>query len=345
MRFHTLTRCLVAALFIIAAGCEGKVGPTGPPGARGAAGPQGPQGEKGDQGSRGPAGATGSQGPQGEYGKALNWADVIEDAHLYDAVYVVGLEIDGEIRLEGTAFAAHYRNALWTNGHVIQGVLEARGRTVRPFVTRTGTRIGGRGTYYWTRAFVHPQYDESLSTFASPDVAVIVLNDRLPTEIPAILPREMGDKLRIGQPLGTLGFPGGLFNLDRAYIPLATFKDGTLSALRPFYDGLPGGPFLGRILHYNHHLEPGTSGSPVFDHYGYIVAVNHAGELTSVYDDEGDLVGYIETSPHDYGIHAEAMWELIDHISADTAGAVRRVLHDGPYQAFPDNWNGETIQP
>jgi len=259
-------------------------------------------------------GDQGEQGPVGPQGETLNWADVIEAGNFYDAIYAVGIMMDDGNRVLGTAFRAYYTDRLWTAAHVTNRIDELladprlRSRNPRPFATRTGTLVGRSETYTWNRHFTHPEYD---GTVESPDVALIVLEEELPHALPAFLPRDLTGGLRIGQPLGSLGFPG-YSPLQNDVLPLATFREGTLSSLRPFYDAAfdrdPRN--TGRVVHYNMALPGGTSGSPVFDHHGYIVAVQYAGLTIEITDDEV-VVGRVDTH-EDYGIHVQAVWEFID---------------------------------
>ena len=277
-------RYLIAAAVFLMVACKGDPGSQGPTGPSGPQGPGGPQGDPGAVGPQGPPGVQGLPGTDGE-GAPLNWADVIEDGNLAEAVYLVGYETEDNILPIGTAFAAHYDNMLWTNAHIVEEALigpdldpEAAmhgGIEGRFFAARTGTRIGDEGTYYWEESIIHDQYDGSDE---SPDLALIVLGDdaTLPGPLPRLLPREHAGSLRIGQPLGTLGFPGALMLLNIEFV-IATFREGTLSSLRPFYSGPFGPEDIGDVLHYDMLLESGTSGSPVFDHEGYVVGVNFAG--------------------------------------------------------------------
>ena len=301
-------------------GEQGEPGVQGPQGEPGETGQQGEQGEQGVPGPAGPQGDPGPVGPQGEpgpvgpQGETLNWADVIADGHLYDAIYAVGIMMNDGNRVIGTAFSAYYTDRLWTAAHVTERIDELlsdsrlRSRNPRPFATKTGTLVGGNVTYTWNRHFTHPDYD---GTVESPDVALIVLDEELPHETPALLPRDLTGALRIGQPLGTLGFPA-YPPLQNDVLPLATFREGTLSSLRPFYDvSFDRDPRnTGRVVHYNMALTGGTSGSPVFDHLGYIVAVQYAGIKVEITDDEL-VIGWIDTH-EDYGIHVQAVWEFID---------------------------------
>lgn len=334
-------------------GLPGSQGPQGPQGNQGAPGPQGPQGSEGAPGAPGPQGIQGIPGPPGE---TLNWADVIEDGDLYDAVYVVGVHlVDEETYVtSGTAFAGYYTDKMWTNAHVAESIMriqrEEPGET-RPFVARAEESIvdgPGPGTIYWDGAIIHEDYerpspDDPGAATNSPDVALLLLEEEISGPLPALLPREFGEDLRIGQPLGTLGFPGALAQ-ETFRIVLPTFKDGTLSALRPYDVENPGNTGIRMMLHYNLLTEGGTSGSPVFDHNGYIIGINFAGIVQVLRDSEGNVIFRTDTS-HGFGIHAEALWQMIDQVGETPAVAARIAATDRPYESYPENWNGETIAP
>ena len=335
-------------------GPEGPVGPQGTQGEQGPAGIAGPVGPQGTQGEQGPAGIAGPAGPQGPPGAPLNWADVIEDGNIYDAVYVVGARVEGsgETRVYtwGTAFAAYYTDKLWTNAHVADVLLDLEQREtgeIVPFVARAGERIlegPGPGTIRWNGAIIHEGYEGTGTTDASqsPDVALLLLEEEVPGPLPALLPREFGGDLRVGQPLGTLGFPADLAG-ETGVLVLPTFKEGTLSALRPFYTDDFDGTNTGMLLHHNLQIEGGTSGSPIFDHNGYIVSINFAGKENRVPDEDGNIVR-IETS-HGFGIHVEALWQMIDQVGEPPAVTARVAVSDGSYAPYPADWDGETIAP
>ena len=358
------------ALAIVLVACKGDQGPLGPRGDQGVQGPQGVQGVQGAQGVEGSAGAQGPQGEtgdKGDRGETLNWADTIEKGKLADSIYIVGVFLDGSPRPGGTAFSAYFTDRLWTNAHVVESVLEivndpelAELNPV-PFVTRAGTLIGGDETYQWTGFVMHPEYD---GTFFSPDIALIGIAGEITHESPSFLPREFTDDLRVGQPVGTLGFPR-LLRIFDAILPLASFKDGTISALRPFYnEGFIEFPRnTGRLIHYNLATAGGTSGSPVFDHEGFVIAINYAGLVTPIIlppeegEEEGIELERIETQEN-FGINIVAAWEFLDYLaSQDTTvsaagkknvGSVNTSSSFYPhaeYQPLPSNWNGETVAP
>ena len=142
-------------------------------------------------------------------------------------------------------------------------------------------------------------------------MALILLYEAPPHELPAFLPRDLTEALRVGQPLGSRGFPG-YPPLQNDVLPLATFREGKPSSLRPFCDASLDRKLrnIGRVVHYNMSLTGGTSGNPVFDHHGYKVAMRYAGVTVQIMDEEV-AIGRIDTH-EDYGIHVQAVWESID---------------------------------
>ena len=141
-------RMLLWSMVMVLAACEGERGPTGPQSERGE------KGEKGEPGQRGP------QGSEGDPGQFLNWADVIEESQLDDAIYAIGYQVVGTNFLIGTGFSAHFPDVIWTNAHVVLGLIDALTflRDIdldgKPFAVKSGTLIGGSATYelnrYWT---------------------------------------------------------------------------------------------------------------------------------------------------------------------------------------------------
>ena len=304
------------------------------------------------------------------HGEPLNWATVVADANLADSVYAIGVEVAGfDFAQEdagedpggegsgfvfiGTGFAAHYPDTIWTNAHVAEAVREAMGIvedndgnvtvTGIPVAVRSGTAIGGAHTHRLNMDTVriHPEYDAELLN--SPDVAVIHLEDGSFRDVPSFLPRDLATGLRAGQPIGSLGFPGELSALEA--VPIATFKDGTISALRPYDDQeTQVTPENSKLVQFNLGQTGGTSGSPVFDHEGFIVAVSCCGIGALVVDEEGIPV-MIPIGALDFGIRVDEVWTLIDLIEAGGAApaAGSRVYPHASYRAYPEDWNRLTI--
>lgn len=361
-----LTRFGGLLLIFALLACEGKPGPTGPAGSRGSAGPTGATGPAGAEGTPGPpgvpgqTGARGPAGPAGPAGEPLNWADVIEKGNIDDSVYAIGVRVRGLNFVLGSGFVAHFRNAIWTNAHVVEGVIEAT-RSIaqfnpRPFAVKSGTAVGGSDTYWWTSYRIHPDYD---GTVASPDVALLRIDAQL-SGLPSFLPRGRVHGLRVGQPIATIGFPGELSEAPTE-VPIATFKEGTISALRPDLEGdVIATPENSRFIQHNLDLTGGTSGSLIFDHEGFIVAINHAGFERIVYDVTG-APQRVPTGNIGLGIRVDELWHLYDVARTQARRSVpsfaakrtsfslgilpSRDYPHSTYQPFPENWNGETLLP
>ncbi len=341
------------ALFVLVAlltvSCEGPIGPTGP---------QGPQGPTGTTGSQGPGGP---QGPQGEIGEPFDWGEVVESGNLEAGVFGIGVSFDNpngsdrRVVLIGTGFNAEYSNALWTSAHIVQGLEEALAifsdRNPEAVALRSGSMLGGRDAYVISDpGLIHPAYDPTEAVGDTPDVGVFFLDDVLAEEGLSVLPREHVDGLRIGQPVATLGFPGELqfTGRDADNTVNATFKEGTISALR--IQGSGDAEYV--EVQYNFNATGGTSGSPVFDQYGWVIAVHFGSIEARVADTDEDLVR-IGVGSLNFGMRVDAIWDFIECCITPAAMSLRdggRPLHQRTYpfteyQPVPENWNGETIAP
>ena len=151
-----------------------------------------------------------------------------------------------------------------------------------------------------------------------------------------------------GQPIGTLGFPEETTYFGPV-VPIATFKDGTISALLP-YSALNESvtPENSLIVQHNLDASGGTSGSAIFDHNGYIVAVNFGSAVTIFGDPEEapEEIVVIPTGNIGFAIRVDEVWKLIDLIDAgalqaEVAASPQDSVH-GIYRGFPEDWNGKT---
>ena len=363
-----MSRLFIWGLVALLAACEGKQGPVGPQGERGEAGPAGPQGEQGEagpagpQGERGEEGEQGAEGPQGEPGPEgpqgpgrrpvpdPDLADVIEESGLDQAIYAIGFEVFDTNFLIGTGFSAHYTDAIWTNAHVVQGLIDAlaelRDHDPRPFAVKSGTAIGGAETHALFHYLEHPAYD---GTTQSPDIGILIVDTEF-AAAPSFLPREMARELRVGQPVATMGFPGEIAPLNTT-VPLATFKDGTISALRPLSPEAESVTLENsRFVQHNLDLSGGTSGSPIFDHEGWIVAVNNAGTEALVIDQRTGEPRRVPSGNIGFGIRVDEAWDFIEWVDsglakpvAGDAGPLSKALPRSSYphpayRPFPPGW-------
>ena len=365
----------ILLLFLVFVACKGDVGP------------QGPVGPAGEPGAAGPAGAAGQQGPAGpagETGETLDWSAVIEDEDLADVVYAIGVQVQGKNYVLGTGFVAHFYNAVWTNARVVQAVLVSTqfiaDLNPRAFAVKSGTEVGGDDTYWLNTFWVHPDFD---GTAGSPDAALLIIDANI-TELSFFLPRDQVQGLSVGQPIGTIGFPEEESG-EAVNVPIATFRDGTIGALRPFGDEVPT-QANSRVIRHNLDQSGRTSGSLIFDHTGYVVGMNFAGIYRVAYNQRTGEPMRVPTENHGHAIRVDELWRLYDlvrggsRVVPEVAGGivpgvaggnrvvpgvaggivpgvaggrtdVPVVLHpeqDYPhesYVAFPENWNGETVAP
>ncbi len=201
------------------------------------------------------------------------------------AVYCIGFMDDGQFVEVGTGFAVA-ENLLATNAHValaLAEVLMGYSDQVEMVAVQNGGLVGGAGYYQLGSFAIHPGYKDTLTdTF---DFGIVTTKTKMPSWVEFESSANV-KKLAVGMEVATIGFPG---ELEYAYAenPIATFKNGTISALRAF-DGAITTPTNGFFIQHNLNLSPGTSGSPIFNRDGKVVAVNNSGYSIYVhsYNDE-----------------------------------------------------------
>ena len=333
----------------------------GPPGPEGPAGPEGPQGLPGPAGAAGTVGPQGEQGPPGPEGPAgsgtsLNWADVIEEAQISENIYAIGYTVLGNNYLIGTGFSAHWTDTIWTNAHVVRGLIDVLGLLAlldpAPFAVKSGTVIWGSDTHLLSSFFQHPSYD---GTTLSPDIAILIVSSGAFPDPLEFLPRSQATNLRTGQPIATMGFPGEIEDLNTT-VPIATFKDGSISALRPYNPSTTVFSAINnRFVQHNLDLSGGTSGSPIFDHQGWVVAVNNSGTEAVVINENTGAPSRVGTGNIGFGIRSDDAWEFIDFLTSAKPAALpdraarefpmRLTVEAGSYMPFPANWDGTTVAP
>ncbi len=262
-----------------------------------------------------------------------DWSGVVSS--LRPSVYAVLLwSFDNEdwssewFTFVGTGFAVDGITFV-TNAHIVDALVEFSDE-LGAFNQKYGTDIQGWWTmaqartdglsivssfwtidYYW----LHPEWDPD--NLNSPDVGLLQTSDigfgSIERHVTLATNSEVY-RLRVGAPIATLGFPGELQGGETEDIsPIATFKNGTISALRPPYQG---DTYTSRdtyIIQHNLDLSGGTSGSPIFDARGRVVAINNAG--IDVIFDIGGRQARVSQAALGFGIRADKIRELLNQAS------------------------------
>jgi S1-C subfamily serine protease len=130
----------------------------------------------------------------------------------------------------------------------------------------------------------------------SPDVGVLAVDGKLPAKVTLASADEFG-ALATGDPMFTYGFPGRLADVAA---PEATFVEGVVGRITTL-DGRAGDVKELRLIQHSAFTSGGTSGSPIFNAAGHVVAVNTGGYV----DKARALAGY------NFGMRIDLAQELL----------------------------------
>ena len=268
-------------------------------------------------------------------GQIGDWSGIVHSLQ-YSVYAVLALtwnesysEDDDFFVFMGTGFAVG-NSTLVTNGHVIDGLIEWD-NYIEDFNQTNGTEwisswavvrnlttslSEGSNFFYLQHYWKHPEWDGDTS---SPDVGLLyVWEGGYISRRVTLATSSAVRRLRVGAPIATLGFPGELQGGDdwSSLFPIATFKNGTISALRPPFQDEPYTTLDTYIVQHNFDVTGGTSGSPIFDASGQVVAINNASMEANFSDMgiEGDLPR-IGQGSLGFGIRADKIHELLDPTS------------------------------
>ncbi len=319
-------------------------GEQGTQGDKGDVGPQGISGPQGDQGTMGLTGPKGDKGEKGDPGEPFNWANVIEENNIEDCIYAIIIFVKGEIYVIGTGFSAIYFDTIWTNAHIssflwINDLLYSD-QDFQAYAVKSHESLLSQYAYKVKSYLWHPDYDY---TTQSPDIGLLLIEGQLDSYL-SILPKNNVTSLQPGQPIGTCGYPGEVEAFN--YItPIPTFKEGTISALRPYnpYENLPS-PENNHFVQHNLDLSGGTSGSPIFDHYGYVIAINNSGTEKLVINERTGEPERIPSGNIGFGIRVDEVWDMIEWLNSSSkevfaskvVGVQKPLIFK--YEPFPKNW-------
>lgn len=168
-----------------------------------------------------------------------------------------------------TAFALSTDGLLGTNAHCARSMATYADKGID---TLARMNRAPDKTYRVVKRKSHPDYDD---TPFSRDVAVVRLamdGDTLPIALQLASEADLL-KLAAGNTVFTMGFPGKVMNEDR---PAADFRAAVISRLTTFKN-TPGDPASSYVVWHSALTSKGTSGSPIFNARGLVIAVNNGG--------------------------------------------------------------------
>ena len=254
------------------------------------------------------------------------WSQVVNGMQrsVYAVIHAVFVsEEDIILTFVGTGFAVT-RETIVTNGHIIDALVQLDDQ-FQDFNSRFGTDleaewlvvqnltsslVPGWNYFFISQYSTHRQWNPV--DLSSPDVGTMhVREGSIPRLIPLATTREAW-RMRVGTRVATLGFPGELQggDLDHLY-PIATFKDGTVSAVRPPFQGERYSARDAYVVQHNLDLSGGTSGSPIFDDSGKVLAINNAG-IANVVLTLGGAPARVSQAALGFGIRADKIHELLN---------------------------------
>lgn len=210
------------------------------------------------------------------------------DEILYASWLVVAYDSGGLFSGAGSAFAID-GNLLATNAHVVEMAAQAIRLGGSAFAYQHETSRELAATVMW----IHPGYTGAFS----PDVGVIeVYGTLLP--VLTVASTDTLRNLRVSDDVRLSGFPGELVGGR----PRATMLSGRITALRPF-DQSQTTPETAMLIQHDMPTTGGTSGSPVVNSLGEVIAVHNS--------TAAELPGNPGNGQNNFAIRADALLQLL----------------------------------
>ncbi len=200
-----------------------------------------------------------------------------------------------------TAFAIR-PSVLATNAHCVVAAQKNGGTVV-------ALENEGRGSvsYSVTDMHAHPSYRDNDANALTPDVGIVNISGKAATVLAMATPQELAG-VGAGDDVGLIGFPGRL--MDTAN-PIATFLGAHIGRVTNA-KGRPGAFADTWLIQHDAPTTHGTSGSPIFNNKGHVVAVNAGGYLEG---DQETIAGrkaeVVKASPYKFGMRIDLINQLL----------------------------------
>jgi V8-like Glu-specific endopeptidase len=218
-------------------------------------------------------------------------------------------------------------NRLATNAHVTRALAAVLGASDgMAFVVQHETGAMLEVGDVWE----HPAYDET--SVRSPDVGVIAVIGRLTSWL-RLASDVTAQELSVLDPISLCGHPGdvsliidfAVYEPGDAFRPRATCSRGFITSLRPFDPSVPSTPSNRQLVQHDIPTTGGTSGSPVVDCNGDVIAV-HAATTT---DAEG---------ANRFAIRVDALKHLVRRIDSGSLAPLEPPAYDWPESLRESCW-------
>jgi S1-C subfamily serine protease len=226
-------------------------------------------------------------------------AEIARQSH--DAIYLVVVRGEGGVE-QGFCSAFAVDNArLVTNAHCVALAEDLRRRAGEIAVLQNG----------------HPEVRLRVARMRrirgfrpgapgiTPDVGWLEVEDKLPVTV-ALAEVAEARRVGTGDPMFTYGFPGRLADV-RA--PEATFVEGVVGRVTAL-DGRPGAPEEQQLIQHSAFTSGGTSGSPIFNAVGHVVAVNTGGYLDDARGHEAQAMVPRNLQGYNFGMRIDLVQAL-----------------------------------
>jgi S1-C subfamily serine protease len=215
----------------------------------------------------------------------------------HDAIYLVAVHSPtGDEQGFCSAFAISDDTVI-TNAHCVHAAEDLRKRGAQILLVQNGD---GKKRLTVARMKRIRAFSPGAVTI-TPDVGWLKIDDgKLALKVTLATPAEY-EALATGDAMFTYGFPGRLADVSA---PEATFVSGVIGRATTL-DGRSGEPKERRLIQHSAFTSSGTSGSPIFNAAGHVVAVNTGGYLDDGKVGKGALAGY------NFGMRIDLAQELL----------------------------------